>query len=324
MSEIPNLLNRILQDTNIKKLLSDELSKTNSIYPKELWRLALITTKTDNSWLIVPELTAVLFPSFFNFFNINAIVISKNGHKIQTLPLNISFKHEEYVYIRNIEVRTTSLNKTQLSHFLKSVGFPLRDQYLSGDGDPLSTIKSGVIIEDAKQGIVLLHSDYFVQRHVIDDDGNIIYLGLDNGKDLRNNFVVEILPTTYPRLFRTLLKKGYDVVVRQPTFIRYISYPYISDIMLPIISPPMDSFGWIDLVIDPRGVARCFVAKDNTLNQWKTMNGRLQELWEGHMKKVNNHLLGLVKDKDMLNEYFSRKEMVLRDYYIIDDLGKII
>ena len=52
------------------------------------------------------------------------------------------------------------------------------------------------------------------------------------------------------------------------------------------------------------------------------VKSRLQQLLIDEMRKKKNRLLGLTKDETHLREYLSQKEAILRDYYVVQDLGK--
>ena len=84
----------------------------------------------------------------------------------------------------------------------------------------------------------------------------------------------------------------------------------------------MSASNWSELVINPQGKARLFTAKDNNDKQWAEMMSRFQQLLIEQMRKKRNHLLAFTKDKDHLNDYLKRKEAILRDYFIIEDLDR--
>ena len=64
------------------------------------------------------------------------------------------------------------------------------------------------------------------------------------------------------------------------------------------------------------------IIKDNNDKQWAEMMSRFQQLLIEQMRKKRNHLLAFTKDKDHLNDYLKRKEAILRDYFIIEDLDR--
>ena len=213
----------------------------------------------------------------------------------------------------SIPIRDMKIKGVALPEFLKKQGFPLKESY--NDGDPFTTERSGSIVENGDK-ITLFHPSYFVQRRLIDDEGNLIYLGLDEGEDKRTNFAVKMVPSVFRKLFKEMSRRGYQPVLR------YHSFPYESNTMLPVIDTPISSSEWSELAIDPRGIARLFVAKDKELDEWDKMMCELRDLFIEEVAKKEYHLLGLTKDRAHLNEYLSKKEEILRDCFVIEDLGQ--
>ncbi len=212
----------------------------------------------------------------------------------------------------SIPIRDMKIKGVALPEFLKKQGFPLKESY--NDGDPLTTERSGIIVEKGDT-ITLFHLPHFVQRRLIDDEGNLIYLGLDEGEDKRTNFAVKMVPSVSRKLFKEMPRRAYKPIMR------YHSFPYESDTMLPVIDTPISSSEWSELVIDPRGRARLFAAKDKELDEWDEMMCELRDLFIEEVAKKEYHLLGLTKDKAHLNEYLIKKEEILRDCFVIEDLG---
>ena len=93
--------------------------------------------------------------------------------------------------------------------------------------------------------------------------------------------------------------------------------------MLPILDTPMSDSGWADLFIDTRGQAKLFIAKQKTLAEWYEMMERLRQLFFGELAKKGYQLQGLTKDQMHLNEYFSKKQRILEDYFIVVDWSLI-
>ena len=69
-----------------------------------------------------------------------------------------------------------------------------------------------------------------------------------------------MVPSVSRKLFEDIPRRVYKTIVR------YHSFPYEADTMLPVIDTPISSSEWAELVIDPRGKARLFVAKDKELD----------------------------------------------------------
>ena len=81
----------------------------------------------------------------------------------------------------------------------------------------------------------------------------------------------------------------------------------------------MSDSGWADMFIDTRGKAKLFIAKQKTLAEWYEMMEQLRQLFFGELEKKGNHLLGLTKDQSHLNEYFSKKQIILEEYFTVID-----
>ena len=332
MKKIPKLLEEVLNDEDFRTAIRKDMRKTHLVDYKQMWRLGVITPDIDIVVLrrgdvhfdsivdkarhfgqIPLKKKAILYkPTFLG--TPQNITITGGDIKSPTpvYPLwsyifDTKIKKGESTSIRDIKVRGMSLPE-----FLKKQEFPLKESY--DDGDPLTTERGGIIVDD-RGTLTIFHPSYFVQRSLIDDEGNLIYLGLDEGTDKRTNFAVEMKPSVNPKLAKEISSRGYKPILR------YHSFPYKSDMMLPIIDTPRSSSKWSDLVIDPRGKARLFVAKDKKLDEWDEMMNKLKDLFIEEVAKKEYHLLELTKDEAHLKEYLSKKEVILRDYFIIEDLG---
>jgi hypothetical protein len=195
--------------------------------------------------------------------------------------------------------------------FLQEDGFPLKDSY--PDGDPLTTERGGTLVIDKGQ-IKIIHSNYFIQSRLIDDEGNLVYMGLDeNFQSSATWSGVSIIPSISRRLYKCVTYNDYIPILR------YRSFPYSSNFMLPILDTPMSDSGWADLFIDTRGKAKLFIAKQKTLEQWCEMMARLRELFLSELTRNNYHLLGLTKDTINLNSYLVQKQKILDEYYTVID-----
>ena len=107
-------------------------------------------------------------------------------------------------------------------------------------------------------------------------------------------------------------------------FLRYHSFPYESDIMLPLIDTPVSASEWVDLVINPAGYGRLYVAKNNSREKWQEMMNRLKSLFVSELANCGFHLLNLTKNKGRTTDHLRNKEAILEDYFIIRDLGKFL
>ena len=102
-----------------------------------------------------------------------------------------------------------------------------------------------------KGEIEIIYSDYFVQSRLIDDEGNLIYMGIDENFQPGSTWhSVAIRPSVSRKLIKCVNYNGYAPIVR------YRSFPYASNFMLPILDTPMSDSGWADLFIDTRGKAK--------------------------------------------------------------------
>lgn len=321
MKKIPKLLEEVLNDEDFRTAIRNDMRKTHLVDYKQMWRLGVITPDID---IVVPKeahhfgqvhlkKTTILYqPTFLGTPQNITITGGDIKSPVPVYPLwsytlDTKIKKGESISIRDIKVRGMSLPKV-----LKKQGFPLKESY--DDGDPLTTERGGIIVDD-RGTLTIFHPSYFVQRSLIDNEGNLIYLGLDEGTDKRTNFAVEMKPSITPKLAKEISSRGYKPILR------YHSFPYESDMMLPIIDTPISSSKWSDLVIDLRGKARLFVAKDKKLDERDEMMNKLEDLFIEEVAKKEYHLLELTKDEAHLNEYLSKKEAILRDYFIIEDLG---
>jgi len=201
-----------------------------------------------------------------------------------------------------------------LPGFLQEEGFPLKESY--ADGDPLTTKRGGTIVID-KGRVVIIHPRYFVQRRLIDDEGNLVDIGLDESFDHQTMFDVKVRPSVSQLLVRCVSSNGYIPILR------YGSFPYASDFMLPILDTPMSSNGWADLLIDTRGKAKLFIAKEKTEAEWYEMMKRLRDLFYSELARKDYHFLGLTKDRAHLNQYLSKKlEILVFAFSVASVLGQ--
>jgi hypothetical protein len=344
----PEFIEKILCQESILDTIKNDLRKTGQIGYKEVWRFGLITPDQDQydpnpdpasrrertqkyfkdpnyrlkwSEQIPLKRAAVLHStSYFNVqFNNVMVIGGKIQPRISAYPgwsyhLDTELHQGEFMPIRSIRVNDTSEYSEgrikSLPEFLREEGFPLQRFY--ADGDPLTTDRGGTIVLD-KGEIQVIYPRYFVQRRLIDDEGNLVDIGIDENFGHSPLFEVKMRPSVSKILYLTVSNKRYTPVVR------YRSFPYSSEFMLPILDTPMSANGWADLFIDTAGKARLFIAKWKTDAEWVEVMNRLKQLFFAELARVDYHFLGLTQDKARLNQYLSQKQEILKDYFTIQD-----
>ena len=344
----PELITEILNEESVIETIKKDLKRTQQIGYKEEWCLGLLTPDMDQYDLSYTQLSrkerlgkifdstammnsadqipikraAVIHSkSYFNVQLNNILIVHGTREPmIRSYPgwsygLRAETAGYDYKNIRDIEINTDSpsaRNRNRfLPQFLQEDGFPLKDSYM--DGDPLTTERGGTIVVD-KGNLKIIYPNYFVQRRIIDDDGNLVYMGLDeNFRSGSARYGVSVIPSVSKKLYKCVTYNEYVPIVR------YRSFPYASNFMLPILDTPMSDSGWADLFIDTRGKAKLFIAKEKTLTEWYEMMEKLRQLFYGELARKGYHLLGLTKDPMHLYEYFTKKQAILEDYFIIQN-----
>ena len=318
----PELVAELLGNEGVIQVIKNDLLKIGQIGYREEWRFGLITPDQDRldpnlAGQIPLRRTAVLHST--DYFKHNNIVIVNGAVKPLGLPkwscgLSTKLNRGEFISIRSIQVeedaRISRHRSQSLPEFLREDGFPLKESY--ADGDPLTTVRGGTIVIDHGKAIVI-YPRYFMQRRLIDDAGNLVDLGIDENFRRGPTFVVATQPSLSRLLMQRVSSKGYIPVVR------YRSFPYTSEFMLPILDTPMSCSGWADLFIDPAGRAKLFIAKKKTEAEWYEMMNRLRQLLSGELAKKDYHLLGLTKDRAHLDLYLAKKQRILEEYFTVQD-----
>jgi|GEM_PF-1724880 tetratricopeptide (TPR) repeat protein len=344
----PEFVTKILCQKSIIQAIKNDLTKTDQIGYKEMWQLGLITPDQDRYDLSLDELsrqdrvkkfftdanaransrhqiplkrTAVLYSAtYFNVQFHNVLItngkIKQTSHRLSNYYLNTILNNGEYIRMKNIQIdtnRRSAQNRSpSLTDFLREDGFPLKEFY--SDGDPMSTDRGGIIVID-KGKILITHPKYFAQRRLIDDEGNLVDIGIDEHFNLGGIVEVTMQPAVLSSLVQYATSHGYIPILR------YHSVPYQSDFMLPILDVPISANGWADLFIDPGGKAKLFIAKDKTRAEWVEMMNKLKQLFFDELAKNHHHILGFTKDRNHLSSYLFKKMTILEDYYIIQDWG---
>jgi hypothetical protein len=342
----PGSITEILKQESIINAIKNDMRKTDQIGYREVWRLGLITPDQDifdprpdsasrmemtkkyindtnyryKSLEQIPlKRTAALHSTSYFNVQLNNILITNGmfkhgGYSGGNYYLRTIWNPGEYIRIRNIQIETNRSfaenRSSSLAKFLCEDGFPLKETYL--DGDPLTAERGGVIVFD-KDRILVTYPKYLTQRRLIDDEGNLVDIGIDEVFSLGGVVEVKMRPAELTSLVKYATSSGYTPILR------YHSIPYASDFMVPLLDVPISISGWADLFIDTRGKGILFITREKTLEEWYEMMARLRQLFYDELARKNYHLLGLTRDKSHLNYYLSRKMEILKDYYIIQD-----
>ncbi len=268
----PELITEILSEESVISIIKKDLEKTWQIDYKEQWRLGLLTPDIDTYDLsynllsrkerlsksvdtatmrnfanqIPIKRAAIINATTYFTVQVDRIMILHGTMKpmIQKYPgwsyqLIRKTQSHGYQNIRDLAIDTDSpsaRNRNRiLPKFLQEDGFPLKEHY--SDGDPLTTERGGTIIVD--RGIIkIIYPDYFVQRRLIDDEGNLVYLGLDENFSYSSTWNgVSVVPSVSKKLYKCVTYNEYVPVVR------FRSFPYASNFMLPILDTPMSESG---------------------------------------------------------------------------------
>jgi hypothetical protein len=342
----PAYIEDILSQPTIREAIGRDLKLTGQLRYHEMWRLGLITPDQDrydpnlgqypnrwSKWAQDPaykfyvqerlplKRCAILYGKNAINAQLNTLTVV-NGLAQPHLPLTSLFSYPletklaegDYARLRDFRLDAgstfTSQRRLVLPDFLREEGFPLGKLYT--EGDPLSADRGGVIV-NAGGKLVIIRPNYFVQRRLIDDAGNLVQIGLDEELSMGQMYSVLMRPSLSRYLVAYIKAHHYVPVVR------YRSFPCASDYLQPVLDTPLSENGWADLVIDPRGRAKLFIAKDKTLEQWYEMLNRLRTLYFAEVALKDYHLLGLTKDAAQMAHYLAEKQAILADYYLIQD-----
>ena len=346
-----NQVERLLAESRIRAAIAEDMRRGDVVDYKEQWKLAVIKPDEDRVIFQAGEFdegmgmlekanrlgqmplkhTAVLYPGSI-IGKQESLAIKGGGVKriypVWSYTLDNKPRKGRSMKIEDITIAAMALFRkgipelqTSLSHrqsgmpipeFMKKMGFPLQESY--EDGDPLNFERGGIITPDGE----VYHPEFFNQRSIIDDEGNLIVLGHDEGAATEDTLKMQ------PAFYKRLAQQGFRTNGPFPFLIRYRSHPVCDETMLPILDVPMSAPNWSELVINPKGEARLFTARNVGDEGWQEIMNRLRDLFIDEMRKKRNRLLAFTKDESHLNEYLSKKETILKDYFVIQDLGKFI
>jgi hypothetical protein len=344
----------VLGDAAVQEVIHRDLALTGQIRAGETWCLGLITPDMDQynpSLLSDPDrMRRCVQDPAYRYYNLERIPLRRsavvygrdifrrpvngitviNGERGLALPVSnvpdersrlIVYPFEEknsagnYTHLRSLELDHQKADRfgcgRSLPDFLRGEGFPLRHAYPTAD--PFTTERGGIIINDHGR-LAVIRPEYFRQRRLIDDLGNLVEIGQEEDLGLEVGYSVSMRPGGLKNLMNYVFQYGYTPILR------YRSFPYPSEYLLPVLDVPPSRNGWADLVVDPRGRGRLFVAKMRTDQEWQEMMVRLRKLTMDSVAIFDYHLLGLTKDPQQMNRYLSAKTEILADYFDIRDI----
>jgi hypothetical protein len=335
----------LLQDPAVLAILRADVQRIGQVSGQETWRLGLLTpdqarydvtifgrpsnalrdrmlneplTRINALGLLPVTRTAVLQPtSFFNLHYDNLLIshgamVSAAGRAAdRSYKLAQAVPEDAYASLREIQINYNGgSHPAPLADFLRDNGFPIKAAY--ADGDPLTTERGGVIV--GSQGKVnVFYPHYFVQCRLIDDEGNLVFLGLDEDLLPGANFNVHFQPAAGTGLLKCVSENGCTPILR------YHTLPYASADHLPVLDTPISANGWADLYIGTSGQAKLFIAGEFSDDAWKMMLNRLRGLLYHELAHFDYNLLPLLKDASALEHYLSEKTAILDEYYTVQD-----
>jgi hypothetical protein len=342
----------ILGDTAVQEVIHRDLALTGQIRAGETWCLGLITPDMDqyNPSLLsdsdrmrryvqdpayryytqerIPlRRSAVVYGRDMFHRPLNGVSVNNGGPDLpvsnrpneRSRSMAYSFEGKiptgEYTRLRSLEIDHQQAGRSgcgrALPDFLRGEGFPLRHAYPTAD--PFTTERGGIIVNDHGR-LAVIRPQYFRQRRLIDDLGNLVEIGQAEDLGLEVGYSVSMRPGGCKKLLNYVFQYGYIPILR------YRSFSYPSEHLLPVLDMPPGRNGWADLVIDPRGRGRLFVAKMRTDQEWQEMMVRLRKLYVDSVAIFDYHLLGLTKNPQQMDRYLSAKTEILSDYFDIRDI----
>ena len=327
-----NHILEILALDSIREAIANDLKNIGKIAPNEVWKLGTIKPGKDKIWkpeyagsYFVPSRMAMLNPRPQSRFLHNTITIATETTqwtRSTAYDFKIVHKENNLVSIRDdVVINNNKLSLflmrrrvgefVPLPQFLRDKGFPVGEKGIQKD-DPFSTVANGVIVQRTQGNMSVIHPKLLAQRTLIDDEGKIIYLGIDEETVPRKTiFVIRMRAAEFENFHQLFSHQRYKPILW------YHSFPTVSDRMLAIWDAPLTSNLLSELVIDPRGKAKLFIPKEKA--NWQEFMNSLLRLWLTIFASKGNELLAFFKDKDCLNDYLEKKEKILRAYYLIED-----
>lgn len=318
-----DLAREALSQHIVRQKIQQELKNLGKVKvkAKEQWRLGLITPGYDTiSTTDVLNLTrrAVLYPESLWGQRLTAIGISAG-----TSGFNCSIQipnDQDLCPLKDIMVNSRRLyHPIPLDQFLEEEGFPIKPYRGINSYDPrLITVISCVIGRSPSSGKYgLFPATFFVQRVVIDNVGNVLWLGLDDGEDTPRFIWVMTRPANLQKLFL----EAYSNEEIEPLLWCCTSPVSFDQMPLPIVDTPLAGEAISTLVVDPFDPylrSKLFIPRAEA--DFEEMLDQLHALWEDSIVRCDRHLLQLTQDATKLQQYFSHKEEILEKYYLIEEI----
>jgi len=312
-------IERLFQCKEFGIALGKACHSVGKILPGEEWRLGLIVPGHDRVGklgleLITPVKTAVLHQRT-TFGTRHSRLVITEGYSLTSHEIILGRPPSERSCLKSeVTVRHSKTDERfPLPQMLHNEGFPIARPRRDKDPDPFVTITGGVWVQTKTGEQKAIKTGeigdpaLFVQRTLIDDEGNVIYLGFDDGYWTVPNFSVTMKPTpTFSRFLEETYGKDYTPLLWYHTS----PVPFASELWMPILDIPLTSYAIPELVIDPetkKGIL--FIAKSGA--DLEECMQRLQALWETELAACDRSLLTLMKNEDRLWAYLKEKEEIL-------------
>lgn len=335
-------IREVLSDPSVQKAIKEDLNNLRKIRDKEEWRLGVILPGHDlvgRLGFLNPSKRAVIFPKSMIGHLADIAVSGSIFFYSRRIRLPEGHGEERYL-LQKIKVLDPyhGYQPIPLPLFLQEEGFPIEQLKLSRQ---LMTIASGVIVRTPDpEGCKSLrfnkvfHPRFFIQRVLIDDEGEVIWLGLDYGQDPTPKFSVWMHPTL--DVLTKLLMKLYQELKGAPWHYEPLVWYHTSPLPFtvagfPLLDIPLPGYTLVEVIIEPDGIrdrdpvnpdrevlihqSRILIPRKGA--DFEAMIKRLEEHWEKTLSDCGGHLLHLAKDK--LREYLDRKMEIINEYYLMED-----
>lgn len=322
-------IREVLNDPSVRKALRRDLNRLGKIRDKEEWRLGVILPGHDlvgRLGFLNPSKRAVVFPKSMIGHLANIAVAGSTSFYSRPirLPSPEGCREERYS-LQEIKVLDPhyGYQPVPLPQFLQEEDFPIEQSKLSRQ---FMTTVSGVIMRtpdpegDGRYKYKVLHPQFSIQRVLIDDEGEVIWLGLDYGQDPTPKFSVWMHPTL--DVLTKLLMKVYQEVEGAPWHYEPLVWYHTSllpfaDAELPLVDVPPMGHTLVEVIVEPNGRSRILIPRQGA--DFEALINYIEEHWERTSSDCGGHLLPLMKDKDKLREYLDRKMEIINEYYLCED-----